>query len=113
MLTRSKKAWIYSGDWGWTVAPPHFAQWVSDARRELKLMRPGLHTGMYIVNNLVDPLTGVEFHISLECDSAGVITRQQLTRHDFAGTYWDIKSGFDRPTVPGETGFLVHELERD
>lgn len=113
MLTRSNKAWIYSGEWGWTVAAPHIAKWLSDARRELKPMRPGSQTTLHIVNNLVDPLTGDKFHITIERDSAGVITRQQLTRHDFAGTYWDIKSGFDRPTVPGETGFLVHELERN
>jgi hypothetical protein len=68
---------------------------------------------MHVVDNLVDPHTGAEFRISIQRDSAGVITRQQLTRHDFAGTYWDIKSGFDRPTVPGEAGFRVHAFERD
>jgi len=112
MLTRSNKAWIYN-EWGWTVAAPHIAKWLSDARRELKPMRPAELGKIDIFDNLMDPLTGAEFHISIERDGAGVITRQQLTRHDFAGTYWDIKSGFDRPTVPGETGFLVHELERD
>lgn len=113
MLTRSNKAWIYSGEWGWTVASLHVARWLSDARRKLEPMRPGSPGKIDIFDNLMDPLTGAEFHIAIERDSAGVITRQQLTRHDYAGTYWDIKSGFDRPTVPGETGFRVHMVNRD
>ena len=76
-------------------------------------MRPGSPGKIDIFHNLMDPLTGAEFHIAIERDSAGVITRQQLTRHDIPGTYWDIKSGFDRPTVPGEAGFRVHSFERN
>ncbi len=113
MNTRSTKAWIYLEDWGWTEASHHFAKWLSTARRGLSPLDCGTLGRIDVVNNLVDPVTRAEYHISIERDSAGVITRQQISRHDSLGTYWDIRDGFERPTIPGSMGFRVHALERD
>ncbi len=113
MLTRWQKTWIYSGDWGWTAASGYIAKWLADARRGLKPLEHGSQGQKDIVKNLVHEATGDVFDISIKRNGAGVIIRERLTRRDEHRTYWDITTGYDCPTVPGEMGFRVHVVERD
>ena len=113
MFTRSQKAWIYSGDFGWTAASDYIAVWLADARRKLTPLEPGSQGQKDVLKNLVHEPTGDVFDISIKRNSAGVIIRERLTRRDEHRTYWDITTGSDCPTVPGEMGFRVHVVERD